>query len=508
MSMEGFLALFKADILKNYFKSTMFYDSDMEQIDAAIPAVGYDGKKEDIRACLYEGALFKKNRRYAIFTDSAFWAQTSSGYLVGGKYSQIDTITIDGTLKMFGKNATTITKKLAKRIKGIQLIYHLAHEGDPTFAKYMVSFEKPVFGEYVPSRYYDRASNLRKKLNLPGLPGWIFFNLKIKTLTDTVVEFEVSLNDKDLEKGSFSDWETALERFVNNSKVISGFQEVFYTTLCIKYKPENIRFNLNGKVKTTLSTRLKNAADVVSTVADKAMEITEDRMAQATRDRERAINNREAQVNAAVRSGAIDETTAKIERDKIAQARTTVQNRNATSKTTEGEVEQQDKRVKYQPGTAGVAFVFSCPGQKEELAGKVCAGKTGENLEILIRYLHEKRPEIFPSPLRGSYTITNASDRVHYMALTKDTEASYPEIAEPANIERLSSELQGCSVVVCMGDRADYAVRRTSVGARILRGEHLGHQNLNRNYQVDGETASDRNKQRVAIIGDKILQQL
>lgn len=508
MSMEGFLALFKADILKNYFKSTMFYESDMEQIDAAIPAVGYDGKKEDIRACLYEGAVFKKNRRYAIFTDSAFWAQTSSGYLVGGKYSHIESVNADGVVKMFGENATAITKKLAQRLKGIQLIYHLAHEGDPTLANYMVSFEKPFFGEYVPRLFSGKTFELRDKLHLTGLQRWLFYNLKIKVLTSSSVEFEVSLNDKDLEKGSFSEWEAALNQFVNNDKVILGFQEIFYQTLCIKYKPENIRFNLNGKVKTTLSTRLKNAADVVSTVADKAMEIMEDRMVQATRDCERAINSREAQVNAAVRSGAIDEATAKIERGKIAQARAAVQNRNATSTTTEGEVEHKDRRVKYQPGTAGVAFVFSCPGQKEELAGRVCAGKTGENLEILIRYLHEKRPEIFPSPLRGSYTITNASDRVHYMALTKDTEASYAEIAESANIERLSNELHGCSVVVCMGDRAAYAVNRTCGSARVLRGEHLGHQNLNRNYQVDGETASDRNKQRVAIIGDKILQQL
>lgn len=502
------LALFKGELLQNYFMSTMFFNSDMDHISAAVPVVGYDGKKEDIRACLYESALFKKNRRYTIFTDSAFWAQTSSGHLVGGKYSQIESVDADGTIKMFGKNATAVSSKLAKRLKGIHIIYHLAHEEDQTLAKYIISFEKPIFGEYIPSRYSDRLSDIRKKLNLSGLPGWIFLNLKIKMLTASAVDFEVSLNDKDLERANFSEWELAVEEFVNNEKVVLAFQELFYKTLCVKYKPENIRFSLNGKVKTTLSTRIKNVADVVTSVADKAVEITEDRMAQASRDHERAINNRESQVNDAYRHGAINKAAAQIEYDKISRAKVSLRNKNEHTDSNGTGTDNQAKRVNYQPGVLDVAFVFSCPGQKEELAGRVCAGKTGENLDLLIRYLHEKRPEIFTSPLRESYTITNASDRVHYMGLTKDTEASYGEISEPENIDRLSNELSGCRVVICMGDRAAYAVARTCGAAKILRGEHLGHQNLNRNYRVDGGTASERNKERVAIIGDKILQQL
>lgn len=97
--------------------------------------------------------------------------------------------------------------------------------------------------------------------------------------------------------------------------------------------------------------------------------------------------------------------------------------------------------VKYQQGYIDVAFVFSCPGRIEEKCNHVCAGATGDNLQILVDYLHQHIPDKFPSSSKDDYYITNASDKVHYMDLTGDTEASIEEIMEPQNLQRLKKEL-------------------------------------------------------------------
>lgn len=165
-------------------------------------------------------------------------------------------------------------------------------------------------------------------------------------------------------------------------------------------------------------------------------------------------------------------------------------------------------RVPAQIGNTNIAFVFSCPGSAEEAAGHVCAGKTGKNLEILIEYYAEQRPDVFTSSFKSDYTITNASDIVHYPALTNDSEASLTEISASENIERLKKDLRGCHTVICMGAKANYAVSRANIHARIVRGEHLSTSNLNRNYKVNGNDTASRNKRRVEIVGDKILSQL
>lgn len=166
-------------------------------------------------------------------------------------------------------------------------------------------------------------------------------------------------------------------------------------------------------------------------------------------------------------------------------------------------------KVKGQRGHLGIAFLFSCPGQVEMNEGHVCAGMTGENLNVLLEYLNQARGDLFKSPSKEDYTITNASDRVHYMELTGDTEASILEISLPENLSRLEREIGSCKYLICMGSKAATAASKIhSSSQKIIRSEHLSNMHLNRAYYSDEESPEERRKSRVGKVAEKILQQL
>lgn len=165
-------------------------------------------------------------------------------------------------------------------------------------------------------------------------------------------------------------------------------------------------------------------------------------------------------------------------------------------------------KVQGQRGSGPVAFVFSCPGQQEKLANQVCAGTTGRNLDVLLEYCNKKRPDVFQSASRHTYTITNASERVHYPSLTGDTEPSNAEIALSENLSRLKGELSGKRYIICMGAKAYQAVSLANVNGKVVRSEHLSNMHLNRIYSSGSSTPEGRRKSRVEIVGDKILQQV
>jgi uracil-DNA glycosylase len=105
-------------------------------------------------------------------------------------------------------------------------------------------------------------------------------------------------------------------------------------------------------------------------------------------------------------------------------------------------------KISYNKGKniSSVAFMFACPGQKEQAAGKVVAGATGKNLNTLLSILAESKNEkirtLFPSADRYDYLITNASDTVHYPALDKTSLPSKKEYGAAENVARLCSELE------------------------------------------------------------------
>ena len=87
-----------------------------------------------------------------------------------------------------------------------------------------------------------------------------------------------------------------------------------------------------------------------------------------------------------------------------------------------------------------ICFIFSCPGREELIQNKVCSGETGENLDELLKILGSKNGLLFPSSNRYDYDILNASNKVHFYALDKKTEANKSEIKD--DFQRISGYIE------------------------------------------------------------------
>ena len=126
-------------------------------------------------------------------------------------------------------------------------------------------------------------------------------------------------------------------------------------------------------------------------------------------------------------------------------------------------------RIYFNKGTdiSHVAFMFACPGQKEEKAGKVVAGNTGKNLNLLLSVLSASENEniraLFPSENRYDYLITNSSDIIHYPALDGTSLPSKSEYTDDANLNRLFHELENSKYVVAFGNQAKEASKLVSL---------------------------------------------
>lgn len=119
-----------------------------------------------------------------------------------------------------------------------------------------------------------------------------------------------------------------------------------------------------------------------------------------------------------------------------------------------------NNKITYNKGNniSSVAFIFACPGQKEEAAGKVVAGATGKNLDRLLSILSSSQisevRRLFPSSNRYDYLITNSSDIIHYPALDGISLPSKKEYREEKNVERLFSELSDSRYIISFGQQA------------------------------------------------------
>ena len=131
-----------------------------------------------------------------------------------------------------------------------------------------------------------------------------------------------------------------------------------------------------------------------------------------------------------------------------------------------------------------VAFVLSCPGQHEEIAGHPAAGMTGKNLDQLIEFLRSDNR--LGDLSRSHITITNAWPSIEYRARTGRSEARDSEILSAANMERLASELNGITMlIVFCGKKAGIACKRLHETsdlpetAMVCTIPHLGTRGLN-----------------------------
>ena len=172
-----------------------------------------------------------------------------------------------------------------------------------------------------------------------------------------------------------------------------------------------------------------------------------------------------------------------------------------------------------------VCFVFSCPGQDELINDQVCHGKTGENLDVLLKILHDKKAEIFSSDNRYEYDILNASNIVHFYALDNKTEADSSEIKQ--NIQRIFNyvdENENLSYVILFGKKAESIkkdlkrhIKKSQKNIKVIFNiPHLGFRSINQ-INIDSmlkkdehskTTSEERTRLRLEIVAEKILSQM
>lgn len=157
------------------------------------------------------------------------------------------------------------------------------------------------------------------------------------------------------------------------------------------------------------------------------------------------------------------------------------------------------------PG-ASTGFVFICPGRHEANRGYPCAAGTGANLSRALAVLHERRPDLFPSPARSMYVITNSWPNVEFPALTGRSVPTPDEVLEPLNLRRLEAQIRGLTTIVACGQHAHVALRALlEQGAwqpRVACARHLSQRSVN---MLPG--ASDT-AGRIALWCDGVIAQL
>lgn len=150
-----------------------------------------------------------------------------------------------------------------------------------------------------------------------------------------------------------------------------------------------------------------------------------------------------------------------------------------------------------------VAFLFNCPGQEEEKNRKPVAGKTGENLDILLRYLESKDKNNFQFTDRYSYRITNSWDKVEYKKKTNRTEAKISEIKQEKNLMRIKDELKNIETLVLFGNKAQKIIKFLDFDGIVIKSKHLSMQGL---ASIDKDIHGDKLKKRAECNTQKRIE--
>ena len=173
-----------------------------------------------------------------------------------------------------------------------------------------------------------------------------------------------------------------------------------------------------------------------------------------------------------------------------------------------------------------IAFVFSCPGKKEQEECRPAAGETGRNmeaaLEVMSNYDYDSVEYLECDDwTRENIWITNAWPCVEYEGEggTGRSEAEISEVLEAGNVSRLAGELEIITgVIVCCGERAQAAALclnnqgRLSQEVRVVSMRHLGARALHgwiRSFKLPGiQCGKDRDRERVRRWAELLYQQI
>lgn len=171
-------------------------------------------------------------------------------------------------------------------------------------------------------------------------------------------------------------------------------------------------------------------------------------------------------------------------------------------------VEYKESKIKR------IALVFSCPGQLEQIYNKLVFGKTGCNLELLLKELKSRNfvKEDFKD--RYDFTITNSHNKVHYKSWNNRTEPLLSEVKVPENIERLTTEFKDAEIIICFGKRPKIALEicKDNLKAKVLYSRHLGLQSLNQiSEDINGNKLTKGKEgntdKRIQVVAKELIDQ-
>lgn len=158
-------------------------------------------------------------------------------------------------------------------------------------------------------------------------------------------------------------------------------------------------------------------------------------------------------------------------------------------------------KVEAEQNECQIAFVFSCPGKKEQESAKLVQGNTGKRLDELLKELNRVMPEKFAKS-RDGYFITNASNRVHYNSLTDRSEPKDMEVFLPENLARLNKELQNRKIIITCGEKARKAVGKLNLSGQVIPICHLSVRGLQK--VKDGKNTAEK----IKILAKQIIEQV
>lgn len=250
--------------------------------------VNYNGNIDEIIAYANYESKNKKSKyeNYAILTKDTYFGVDIVGKTKTCRYEDIITIqevktslfkAKVGIVRCTTKRDFVVSKSISEALTGFSIINQICNTDDKSFDKFLIGRTTKFFGEIAEWRLSDEQESSIKTSYHQRPEHFILYRLKLKELTLSYAEFQITIKDTDIfdsEKntnGLFDkyEWGEAIERYNLDEKIKTIFQKSILDTVGVLYDLDDIYFSY--KNKTTLLTRVNNAIDFANDMTDTIM---------------------------------------------------------------------------------------------------------------------------------------------------------------------------------------------------------------------------------------------
>lgn len=316
---------FKNELITAYLQTFAYdkaSDENSEKFNALKKAVKFPADATEVVAYMMNQASFGKNknsfRGYALFTKDTFYGIDINEKPVSCKLNSILDVTstkepkksffsmlanelfAGGYSEVMCKRGHifSVTPAIGEKFKGFALINKLTKTDDAPFRRFMIRQATHLFGEIAEGALNDQEFNDIKRIFPHGAASFVRFDCKLRRLELDGAYYEIVIKDNKIKSNYYADalfteeeWANGICQYISNTQILKIYQGNLKRNLALNYTLDQLHFESN--VKITLGTRLKDTAEVAQYALDKMQDITERRMADAAREYEKSINNKE-----------------------------------------------------------------------------------------------------------------------------------------------------------------------------------------------------------------------